>query len=101
MIERATRNWIKLCVSPMCHRNIKRRPTRRKASLKSNHLRLIFHEQLICGNDALHLSLVSTPVRVVFFGKLAGAALNLLMGGIRLCAATANLPKNTTLTGVE
>jgi hypothetical protein len=30
---------------------------------------LVFHQQLIGSNDTLHLSLVSTPIRVVTLGK--------------------------------
>ncbi len=43
---------------------------------------LVFHQKLICGNDALHLSLVTAAIRVVAFGKCPVAALDLLPGRI-------------------
>jgi hypothetical protein len=41
-----------------------------------------FHEQLIGGDDASHLLLITTSIGVVFFGEFAITALNLLASSI-------------------
>jgi hypothetical protein len=43
---------------------------------------LIFHQQLVGGNDLLHLPLIATTIRMVAFRQCAIATFNLLSGGI-------------------
>jgi hypothetical protein len=44
--------------------------------------RLVFHKQLIGGDDALHLLLIATTIRMVAFRQRSIAAFNLLRRGI-------------------
>src|SRR5438105_1822033 len=51
-------------------------------SLNARFLGTIFHQELIRGNNTLHLSWVSTPVWMVLLGKRTVAAFDLLAGRV-------------------
>ena len=44
--------------------------------------RLVFHKQLVGGDDALHLLLIATTIRMVAFRQRSIATFNLLPRGI-------------------